>query len=136
MTAINVGYSLEDIADRDGTATTLLFAEKAGSEFQSDWTYPNNASQQIFSFQTNEEATSTNQFSAFGVASPLPTAAAANAMPSSLHTGGGVVAFCDGHTYFLGSDVSSSVYTQLVTSSGASATPPFDSPSPLNEGDY
>ena len=39
-------------------------------------------------------------------------------MLRSAHTGGSVVAFCDGHTYFLGNDVTTNVYIQLVTSNG------------------
>ena len=136
MPQLGRSYSLEDVSDGDGTATTLLFAEKAGSEFQSNWTYPGVNASQAFSFQTNSKNTSLTQFPAFGLAPPLPLTPSVPAMPSSLHSGGGVVAFCDGHTYFLGSDVSTSVYTQLVTSSNANATGVFNLSSPLDESQY
>ncbi len=53
-----------------------------------------------------------NGYPSFG----LPAVAAQ--MLRSAHTGGSVVAFCDGHTYFLGDDVDTNVYIQLVTSNG------------------
>ncbi len=37
MLTFRTRYSLSDVADGDGTATTLLFAEKCGSENQGVW---------------------------------------------------------------------------------------------------
>lgn len=39
--------------------------------------------------------------------------------PSSLHPGGVVAAFCDGHVTFLNEDIDSRVYAQVVTPSGS-----------------
>lgn len=100
---LNGTYSLEDVSDGDGTATTLLFAERCGTASQPLWSYPGNV---------GGDGVLSTSYPAFGQ----------TITPTSSHPGGGVVAFCDGHTYFLGSDVSTSVYTQLVTSNNAQAT--------------
>lgn len=104
MPPLGNSYSLEDVADGDGTATTLLFAERSGSSTQPLWTYPGVPAQQTYG----------ELFPVFGH----------TINPTSSHANGGVVAFCDGHTYFLRSDVDQGVLTQLITSrnSGASAT--------------
>lgn len=104
MPPLGGSYSLEDVADGDGTATTLLFAERSGSPSQKLWIYPGGTTSQSFN----------TDFPVFGH----------TIAPTSSHVDGGVVAFCDGHTYFLGNDVAPSVLTQLITSrnSGASAS--------------
>ena len=95
-------YSLEDVADGDGTATTLLFAERSGSSNQKLWTHLGAGAGDVLS----------NGFPGFGH----------TIAPTSSHVDGGVVAFCDGHTYFLGSNVSPGVVTQLITSRNSGAT--------------
>ena len=124
MTNNTVGsYSLEDVSDGDGTATTLLFGEKAGVstsligqgyDIQKIWDRYAALPPPSFSNVTNDSQTGVilNGYPAFG----LPAVAAQ--MLRSAHTGGSVVAFCDGHTYFLGNDVDTNVYIQLVTSNG------------------
>ena len=102
MPPIGIPYSLEDVADGDGTATTLLFAELSGSPSQKLWTYPGGTTSQSFN----------TDFPVFGH----------TITPTSSHVNGGVVAFCDGHTYFLGNDVDPSVLTQLITSRNSGAT--------------
>lgn len=99
-----VKYSLSDISDGDGTATTLLFAEKCQNSYQSYW----GVLVTSFSFQLND-ASSTARVPAFGIGT--------GGGPASQHSPkGAAVAFCDGHTKFLLDGISSVVYDQLVTS--------------------
>jgi len=124
----STSYSLEDVSDGDGTATTLLFGEKAmgpGYDIQKRWrvfqyngantSLPSNNSMN-FSNTTNNILVGAiiDGYPAFG----LPTTAPGQNLRSA-HTGGSVVAFCDGHTYFLGNDVTTNVYMQLVTSNSS-----------------
>ncbi len=120
----STSYSLEDVSDGDGTATTLLFGEKAmgpGYDIQKRWgVFQSNGANTSLPNSMNFSNTTNNSlvgakidgYPAFG----LPAVPAQ--MLRSAHTGGSVVAFCDGHTYFLGNDVNIAVYTQLVTSNG------------------
>lgn len=139
-------YSLEDVADGDGTATTLLYGEKAvGSDFevQKIWDFNflpagGNASFPVakaFSNATNDTVVGgafLDGYPAFG----LPTTAPGQNLRSP-HTGGSVVAFCDGHTYFLKNDINLDVYTQLVTSNnGRLPSGHAYKRSFLNEGSY
>ncbi|MDA1039176.1 MAG: DUF1559 domain-containing protein [Planctomycetota bacterium] len=134
-----VKYSLSDISDGDGTASTLLFAEKCKTAFQANWGL--NAAQVSAAFLTGgiptfsgfqqNDASSQSQLPAFGISTSLP-----NFGPSSQHSNGGVVAFCDGHTKFISSGLDGVVYTQLVTSRNSKVTLPAYSAPPLNEGAY
>jgi prepilin-type processing-associated H-X9-DG protein len=99
------------ISNKDGTATTLLFAEK-------------NA--------VSQPPTATSASGLFSATTPwfgLPTDTVTNksinpgvgstgqdGFPSSNHSGGVVVAYCDGHVNFLKDTISSWVYAQLLTS--------------------
>jgi prepilin-type processing-associated H-X9-DG protein len=60
--------------------------------------------------------------------------------PSSSHTGGVIVAFCDGHIRFISDSVAANVYSQLMTSnSTAASTSPFNYRTGLgvlNESDF
>lgn len=105
MPQLGRSYSLEDVSDGDGTATTLLFAERCGTANQPLWSYPGNV---------GGDNVLSASYPAFGQ----------TITPTSSHPGGGVVAFCDGHTYFLKNDIAfgSDVYKQLVTSNNAQAT--------------
>ena len=140
MQPYNVRYSLEDVADGDGTATTLLFAEKSAtvssgtwitSDYQSRWTYPSLQTSQLFTFQANQAGTCLDQFPSFGHG-----AAGTAGRPTSSHVNGWVVAFCDGHTYFLKDDVDSGTYANLVTSRDSTATPAYKQNIPLDESEY
>lgn len=109
--------SLDTIADGDGASTTLAFAEKAASDFQPHtWIFPKNvAVSTLFGSGTTAPPV-------FGVATPpgpltpvINAVAARSFAPSSVHGGGVVVAFCDGHTAFLSDTLQSYEYGQLVT---------------------
>jgi prepilin-type N-terminal cleavage/methylation domain-containing protein/prepilin-type processing-associated H-X9-DG protein len=129
----STSYSLEDVSDGDGTATTLLFGEKAlgsGYDMQKIWNWhsppqnPNTVLYGIMNFSNSnnnsmvDPATSAVLSYVYGYpAFGLPTTAPGQNLRSA-HTGGSVVAFCDGHTYFLGNDINTDVYIQLVTSNG------------------
>ena len=115
MPPLGGSYSLEDVADGDGTATTLLFAERSGSSTQPLWNYQGAGPGDLLS----------NAYPAFGH----------TIAPTSSHVDGGVVAFCDGHTYFLGSNVNGNVLTQLITSRNSGATP-YNLSYVLSESDY
>ena len=124
MPPLGGSYSLEDVADGDGTATTLLFAERSESSDQPRWNYPNESSPQGLS----------DSFPVFGHTPPLP-------QRNSLHVDGAVVAFCDGHTYFLGSNVDLGVVTNLINSKNSIASyqqlnPVTGLPEPLDESKY
>lgn len=97
----SVRYSLGDIADGDGTATTLLIAEKDSSPAQASWG--------LMDFSGYPESLG------FGVGDKYHSAHSPAGVESS------VVAFCDGHTKFLVS-VDDDTYLQLVTSRNKNAT--------------
>jgi prepilin-type N-terminal cleavage/methylation domain-containing protein/prepilin-type processing-associated H-X9-DG protein len=112
----NTRLSLDDIADADGTATTLAFAEQSALRFQPhSWTYA---------------TTSVSPGSLFGSGTSVPPVFGASGdpvypvingtntrtyAPSSQHSGGVVVAFCDGHTAFLRNELQPYEYGQLLT---------------------
>ena len=61
----------------------------------------------------------------------------AHARPSSLHSGGANVAFCDGHILFLSASVDPGVFTQLCAPYDIGATAGSSSPpSPLDDGSF
>jgi prepilin-type N-terminal cleavage/methylation domain-containing protein/prepilin-type processing-associated H-X9-DG protein len=116
---VGTSISLEDVADRDGTATTLLFGEKAlGGNFdlQKRWDYVP-AGPLVYDLNVNNSFNDPNDpswvigYAGFG----LPSAQQGL---RSAHSRGSVVTFCDGHTYFLKDDVDVNTYIQLVTHAG------------------
>lgn len=110
--------SLDVIAEADGTSTTLAFAEKAAVGYQPhNWAYQVAAAPQGSPFGVGP-----GQPPIFGAATPpgpvfpvLNTGATHGFAPASAHDGGVVVAFCDGHTAFLGSKLQPYEYAQLLT---------------------
>ncbi len=111
--------SLDVIAEADGTSTTLAFAEKAGLGFQPhSWAYAPQAAPPGSPFKAGPDSPAV-----FGVATPPgPAFPVINAnpvdvpfAPTSSHTGGVVVAFCDGHTAFLTDKLQPYEYAQLLT---------------------
>lgn len=129
----SIGISLDEIADADGTATTLAFAEKSSLKFQPHaWTYARASVPTGSLFGSG-----TSLPPVFGAATlpaapkPPKTAYVINRFPrdskdadkvdtrsfapSSNHAGGVVVAFCDGHTAFVKDSLQPYEYGQLLT---------------------
>ena len=133
--------SLSDVAGADGTTSTLLYTEKCGANSvvnQSFWdvqpppTSP--PSVMNFVYQTNDSiyvrgtagAVASPWFSP--PTTPLPFVGVVGApqapvinsgawsQPSSLHVGGVVAVFCDGHTRFISDAIQPFTYAQLLTS--------------------
>jgi prepilin-type N-terminal cleavage/methylation domain-containing protein/prepilin-type processing-associated H-X9-DG protein len=106
--------TMDLISNKDGTATTLLFAEK------NDATKPNWHDQVPATLIDGNFSADRAMFGFAGAAgsvSPVVNNSAAGAaFPSSNHSGGIVVAFCDGHVIFLKDSIAAHVYTQIVTS--------------------
>lgn len=115
-TSAKAGMDL--ISNKDGTATTLLYAEKNASGYASysapipvPTTSPTylvssfTSALPIFGLSVNKPASGPN------LNNPDQ-----QGLPSSNHTGGVVVAFCDGHVIFLKDTIEPQVYAQLITS--------------------
>jgi prepilin-type N-terminal cleavage/methylation domain-containing protein/prepilin-type processing-associated H-X9-DG protein len=139
MSFPGVKYSLSDISDGDGVTTTLLFAEKCKTERQANWgingaevpaAFFSGGSPAFSGFQQNDSGSQT-QLPAFGISTTLP-----NYGPSSQHSNGTNVAFCDGHTKFISSGISADVYMQLVTSRNSKALASYQTVYTLSESDY
>jgi prepilin-type N-terminal cleavage/methylation domain-containing protein/prepilin-type processing-associated H-X9-DG protein len=128
--------SMDQVADNDGTATTLLLSEKCisgTSNFvQATWDVRPAASG-AFTFANGISNWTSTTFSttivpAFGIVGVNPVAKVINSgtlgsattpgqvtQPSSNHPGGAVVAFCDGHTQFVKDSLAAQVYAQLMS---------------------
>jgi prepilin-type N-terminal cleavage/methylation domain-containing protein/prepilin-type processing-associated H-X9-DG protein len=111
--------SMDAISTADGTSTTLLFAEK-NAESQPSWHNSVPAS-------VMNNWVEAGPFPMFGIScdfndANVPNRAINNsnqAYPSSNHSGGVVVAFCDGHVVFLRENIGREVYAQLLTSNSS-----------------
>jgi prepilin-type N-terminal cleavage/methylation domain-containing protein/prepilin-type processing-associated H-X9-DG protein len=120
--------SLDVISTADGTATTLLLAEKCSAlvTSQAPWGA-------IFADSSSFDWSAGNSYPVFGIpgssfsdtsmaysgALVNPTSAAAvgtYGLPSSTHSGGIMAVFCDGHVQFVKDGIASYTYAQLVTS--------------------
>ena len=112
----NSTISLNVVAEADGTSTTLAFAEKAASDFQPHaWNFAQSVVPPPFGSGTTAPPV-------FGAATPpgpvtpvINNSAIRSFAPSSTHSGGVVVAFCDGHTAFLSDKLQPYEYGQLLT---------------------
>jgi prepilin-type N-terminal cleavage/methylation domain-containing protein len=116
----NTGFrtALDDIAARDGTTTTLLLAEKCGAEVTGRrWN--------VWDVSPSP-ATPLNDPQTCGIALnnsmtvPTSTTRVVNNrdypdLPSTVHLGGFVAVFCDGHTAFIKETVAPHVFTQAMT---------------------
>jgi len=128
---VRMTQSFEDISNADGTATTLLLAEKCGNAVPSGalvWnqTFTDfNAGRHVnygFSWNLAVIAISGNPPSRIINHPTWGGPPSAQSQPSSNHPGGVVVAFCDGHTGFLKDSLPARVYAQLMTSNNAGAS--------------
>jgi len=135
--------NLDQISSADGTATTLLMAERSGTDAALlSWgtamdqpSIQNNSSRLLDAYTAQP---------IFGLGASPPSGKVINnpsettLYPSSSHYGGTQVAFCDGHTRFIADSVDSAVYAQVVTSDSANVSAAVTSswaPVILNEGD-
>lgn len=120
--------SLDDIADADGTSTTLAFAEKSGRGFQPHtWTYASvttppgglfgsgTAKPPVYGVATPPGPSVYPVINGKSMAIPPATLATRDFAPHSEHVGGAVVAFCDGHTAFVSGTIKAYEYAQLLT---------------------
>jgi prepilin-type N-terminal cleavage/methylation domain-containing protein/prepilin-type processing-associated H-X9-DG protein len=114
--------SFEDVANADGTPSTLLLSERCGRVTMAFWSTTNPS--QFF-------VNSTDAVPGFGIVGSAPTrivnsqtdgAPGFRSQPSSNHPGGAVTAYCDGHTGFLKDSVSAQVYAQLLSSDSGSSS--------------
>jgi prepilin-type N-terminal cleavage/methylation domain-containing protein/prepilin-type processing-associated H-X9-DG protein len=134
--------NLDVISGGDGSATTLLFAEKDG---------PRVIPQGFWDVIPTAMYVLPSTYPGFGIPQPTPPAdgRVVNSitdttflLPSSSHPGGVVVAFCDGHTRFLKDTITPGVYAQLLTpnsQSGLASSPAtawIGANVVLNEGEY
>ncbi|MEI7929337.1 MAG: DUF1559 domain-containing protein [Verrucomicrobiales bacterium] len=155
---------LDYVSGGDGTATTLLFSEKSGALLSalpswrgnstgvwgvSDWTsaqgksqgvswssglgYPkyNSDAQTPLGIVLSGTSTSGKVINAGSTTTNEPYS-----FPSSNHSGGVLVTFCDGHSKFLSDAVTGAVLSQMMTSKTAGASSPYATLSVLNEADY
>lgn len=114
--------SLDMIAESDGAATTLAFAEKSSLGFQPHaWAFERKTPLEVTYSPFGAGA---SWPAVFGVAATVgPTRpvinnaliSIRNFAPSSGHAGGVVVVFCDGHTGFLRDTLQPHEYAQLLT---------------------
>jgi prepilin-type N-terminal cleavage/methylation domain-containing protein/prepilin-type processing-associated H-X9-DG protein len=121
--------SFEDVANADGTPSTLLLSEKCGARIsdslQGQW---NVLPPATFAFSNG--SSSIPGFGIFGSPTASPRivnsqtdgAPGFRSQPSSNHPGGAVTAYCDGHTGFLKDTVNAQVYGQLLSSNSGSAS--------------
>lgn len=106
--------SLDDVADGDGTSTTLAFTEQSARAMNPHrWDYALTQTSQLFGIGKDLPPV-------FGVSgtpvTPLINNDATKAFaPSSSHPDGVVVVYCDGHTGFLSNTLPAYVYGQLLT---------------------
>jgi prepilin-type processing-associated H-X9-DG protein len=154
--------TLDAVSAGDGTTTTLLFAEKCGasqnpdlrwSVFDAPGAETNNIPQSrqgaILSAFINEgnPGFASQTLTLSGPAAPFKPGtystdtADATWYPSSNHSGGGVVGFCDGHTKFISDTIPLATYIQLMTMDGTNSEfsnnkTGLDMLPVLNEGDY
>lgn len=110
--------TMDFISNKDGTSTTLLFAEKNATA-QPAWNASPGPTVTAGNFSASSpwlglptDAVSTPD----RCVNPSSTTNGADGLPSSNHSGGVVVAFCDGHIIFLKDTIEPHVYAQLLSS--------------------
>ncbi len=122
----------------DGTSSTLLLTERCGTTVGrlADWA----AAQATPYVNTAIGHPGAVHVAAPGLArvinAPATVANGQFRYPSSPHSGGVNVVFCDGHVGFLRNAISGNVYSQLLTSNVEVASAAVASLPALNEADY
>jgi prepilin-type N-terminal cleavage/methylation domain-containing protein/prepilin-type processing-associated H-X9-DG protein len=112
--------SFADIARLDGSSTTIMMSENTNrrGSGSSDWSYGDNEFESCILWQEPPPV---------GLNTKLPSGTSLDndyAIPSSYHTNGFNVTFCDGHVKFLSDKIAYHVYARLMTSDGANTRPP------------
>ena len=108
--------SLDDVAEADGTATTLAFAEKSALGFQPHaWVYAPASAPAGSLFGSGTTVPPVFGASGTPMYPVINGTASRTFAPASTHDGGVVVAFCDGHTAFLRKELQPYEYGQLLT---------------------
>jgi prepilin-type N-terminal cleavage/methylation domain-containing protein/prepilin-type processing-associated H-X9-DG protein len=144
-----VRITLDNVSSADGSATTLLFSEKCGSNVtQTTWATPRSSPYSpLTASGAAPFAIGVPGFvhpNSTAVAKAINAASAAGTDLvrglSSNHPGGVVAAFCDGHVQFLKDSIPVRVLSQLMSSNReaeSAAVQEFDALYPiLSEGDF
>jgi hypothetical protein len=138
--SVNGRMSILDVSSADGTATTILFAEKCGPGsttanqplVQSYWDVRPSACS-FTNGTSTYAAAAANPVPVIGIVGSPGTIKIVNntanaaapgwwSQPSSNHPGGVVTAFCDGRSLFLKDSIASKTYAQLLNASNAQAS--------------
>jgi prepilin-type N-terminal cleavage/methylation domain-containing protein/prepilin-type processing-associated H-X9-DG protein len=119
--------NLDYISSKDGTSTTLLFAEKNANATQPSWNLSPAATITTGTFSASWPwfgipATDGSNTPLNKTINPETGSGGESALPSSNHAGGVVAAFCDGHVSFLKESIEPHVYAQLITSASVSGS--------------
>lgn len=134
--AVRIGFDF--IGRGDGTSSTLLLAERCGTTVGTlaDWS----TAQATPYVNTAIGHPGFVHVGAPGLArvinAPSSVASGQFRYPSSPHSGGVNVVFCDGHTGFLRNAISGNVYAQLMTSNAEVASAAVATLPALNEADF
>jgi prepilin-type processing-associated H-X9-DG protein len=108
---VRVGLSF--ITSKDGSSTTLLLSEKSSSATpMSDWKLPTQQSEvdsDVYPPKLGFDWAGMNNLDPTQISTPVTDKTSSN------HPGGVVVSFCDGHQYFLKTDLDRVVFMQLMT---------------------
>jgi len=144
----------DTVSGGDGKSNTLIVAENMSNAHNVAWAaalideHPKAANVFVWHPVSQRDAISDlwkingigESFSSLGEVPPVIDGIAHGARPSSYHTGGVNVAFCDAHAIFLRDDIEYRVYMQLMTPDGRQS---FMSTLPdeyryyvLNQADY
>jgi prepilin-type N-terminal cleavage/methylation domain-containing protein/prepilin-type processing-associated H-X9-DG protein len=124
--------SFEDVANADGTPSTLLLSERCGRVTMAFWSKSGFVANPSPFFTNLDPIPASNMpIPGFGIVGSPPTKIVNSqvgaapgfwSQPSSNHPGGAVTAYCDGHTGFLKDTVAGQVYAQLLSSNSAGAS--------------
>jgi prepilin-type N-terminal cleavage/methylation domain-containing protein/prepilin-type processing-associated H-X9-DG protein len=140
--------SIDAVSNGDGTATTLILSEKCGTRVSTQNFWSTVVTSTSTAPRAYNPGFNTDSTPGFGFPHPSGTpasmindSASTVNLPSSTHTGGVMVTFCDGHTLFLRENIEAKVYYQLVTSNYTAGSPSAVAQSVvgtyvLSEGDF
>lgn len=135
-TAARIGFDF--IGRGDGTSSTALLTERCGTTVGTlaDW-----AAVQVSPYVTTAIGhPGVVHVGAPGLARVInaPTSVTSGQFryPSSPHSAGANIVFCDGHTGYLRNTISGNVYAQLLTSNSEAASTAVATLPALNETDY